>query len=431
MQTWGAVAGWKQANLERERRTAATGSWLVLADAGGVGAAVGARLRACGATVLVVQANPEQLACRDDFLALLGELDAIGQTPHTIVHCWSLTPYMPPFQGREWAEACQEMGFYSILALAQALGERAGNEHTHIALLTNHIHAVLGDEPLCPEKATVLGPAKVIPHEYAQISCQAIDLPTIELNTPAADRILDLLMQDLCEPCEDAIVAYRGCQRWVPHYEPITLPAVAETPKLRQNGVYLITGGLGGLGLTSAKLLARTVQARLVLTGRSDMPPREEWEQWLATHDRHDPVSRRLHSIQELEDLGAEVLVVRADVASYDDMRRAIDMTYHTFGALHGVIHTAGVAGAGLIQLKTREAAAAVVEPKLYGALVLSELLGDTPLDFFVLFSSLARCLAIGPGRLHRREHLSGCLRTPAADPVWSPGYVDELGDVA
>src|SRR2546423_655402 len=112
---------------------------------------------------------------------------------------------------------------------------------------------------------------------------------------------------------------------------------------LRAKGVYLITGGLGGIGLALAEYLAQAAQARLVLIGRSVLPLREQWTQWLADHDADDPVSRKIRKIWAIEELGAEVLIVKADVSNQDDMRRVIARTHAQFGKMHGVIHAAGV----------------------------------------------------------------------------------------
>ena len=98
----------------------------------------------------------------------------------------------------------------------------------------------------------------------------------------------------------EAVVAYRGDTRLVERFEPTVVPApgAAATARLRQRGVYLISGGLGGIGLVQAEHLARAVQARLVLVGRSGLPPREEWDAWLATHTRRDTTSRRIRQVQ-------------------------------------------------------------------------------------------------------------------------------------
>jgi NAD(P)-dependent dehydrogenase (short-subunit alcohol dehydrogenase family)/acyl carrier protein len=197
-------------------------------------------------------------------------------------------------------------------------------------------------------------------------------------------------MEELTTRNSEPIVAYRGKHRWVQTFEAIRLEKDSEAKsRLRENGVYLITGGLGGIGLTLAEYLAQTVRAKLVLTARTIMPARAEWDDWVKSHDEQDNVSRKIRKVQSIEDLGAEVLVVRGDVTDVGQMKAAIAQTYDRFGAIHGVIHAAGLAGGGMMQLKTLETAEGILAAKVNGTLVLAKLLNESKLDFFVLCSSI------------------------------------------
>ena len=186
-------------------------------------------------------------------------------------------------------------------------------------------------------------------------------------------------------------VAYRRRHRWVQNYESVKIEGNSEqAPQLRKGGVYVITGGLGGLGLSIAQYFARTAQARLVLVGRTPIPDRQDWGEVLSREPEESVLRGKITQIQALESSGAEVLVAQADVADADQMKSVVTQTLERFGQINGVVHAAGVAGAGLIQLKSYDMAASVLAPKVKGTLVLAEALGDAPLDFFVLFSSLA-----------------------------------------
>src|SRR5262249_31766449 len=130
-----------------------------------------------------------------------------------------------------------------------------------------------------------------------------------------------------------------------------------------------------------------SVRARLVLCGRTAFPDRPTWEAWLAAHDPEEATSRRIHRLQELEALGAELLVTSGDVADRASMSAVRAEALARFGAVHGVFHAAGVAGGGLLQARTPAQAAAVLAPKVAGTLVLAEVFDG--LDLMVLFSSL------------------------------------------
>ncbi|HEY2292059.1 MAG TPA: KR domain-containing protein, partial [Thermoanaerobaculia bacterium] len=179
--------------------------------------------------------------------------------------------------------------------------------------------------------------------------------------------------------------------RWERGYEPSPLPAVPEgtPPRLRQGGVCLITGGMGGIGLELAEHLARESGAKLVLVGRSAFPERERWADWLALHDESDPIRRKIERLLAIEELGGEVLALSADVADAAAMREVVAAAGRRFGAIHGVIHAAGVPGGGLLQGKSRETAEPVLAPKMRGAQVLAEIFAGAELDLFALTSTI------------------------------------------
>ncbi len=373
--------------------------WLVFIDQCGLGDKLVKRLELECQDVITVMAgdqfsqlserkytiNPQQ---RQHYDVLLSQLGAQNLTPKTIVHLWNVTPSTNTLDQIDWFEKSQSLGFSSLLFLAQALGAQNKTDPLEIAVVSNNLQQVTGVEVLCPQKATVLGPCKVIPQEYPQITCRSIDvvMPSDSMLEP----IIEQLLAELTATTSDKVIAYRQEQRWVQTFESVRLDAVVQgTTRLRAGGVYLITGGLGGIGLVLAEYLASTWQAKLILVGRKALPGRDEWLQWLATHDQLNDISLKIRKVQALEQLGAEVLVVSADVANLEQMQAATAKALQQFGGVHGVIHAAGIAGGGVIQLKTPEIAASVLAPKVKGTLVLEHVFQDVQLDFFVLTSSI------------------------------------------
>ncbi len=381
--------------------------WLVFMDECGLGSQLVKRLQRLGQDVITVTVG-EQLTCdaqkymlnphhRDDYDALLQELLAQNKRPKMIIHLWSVTANKEIESGLEFLDTFQNLGFYSLLFLTQALGKQNFTDALQIGVVSNHLQAVTGDEVLRPEKATLLGPCKVIPQEYPNITCRSIDivLPDELLGTRQADKLIEALLAEFMpQKPSDLVIAYRGQHRWVQTFEPVRLePQTSETPQLRDKGVYLITGGLGGIGLVLAEYLAKTVQAKLILTMRSAFPERDEWQPWLANHNEQDSLSRKIKKVQTLEALGAEVLIITADVANPEQMRFALTQSLKKFGHLHGVIHSAGVLGEGIIQRKTWEIAERTLAPKVRGVWVLDAILKDIQLDFLVLCSSVSSIL--------------------------------------
>jgi len=408
--------------------------WLIFDDGQGLGERLASRLVAAGQRVARVECGTAGERCerrgealwrlapadREGYDQLLREVMAGGGAPRHVVHLWCVGGDAP---GSDWEVRSQELedrGFWSLLYLAQACGRQGLNTPLALLAVTSGLHRVRGEERrLCPEKATLLGPVLVIPREYPHIraACVDVELPAATSSgapaTPAAtapaaradaDGALDELAQRLAAeaagPLADAVVALRGDQRLARELEPTRIPACPpERLRLRTGGVYLVTGGLGGIGLTFAEFLAREHQAKLALLGITALPPRDEWESWVAEHGERHRTSQRIRKVQELENAGAEVLVIACDVADAAQVAAAVAAVRERFGAIHGVIHAAGLAGGGVIQLKAPHVAAAVLAPKRRGTRCLEAALRGTPLDFMVLCSSTI-ALAGGLGQV-------------------------------
>jgi NAD(P)-dependent dehydrogenase (short-subunit alcohol dehydrogenase family)/acyl carrier protein len=199
---------------------------------------------------------------------------------------------------------------------------------------------------------------------------------------------------------KEMFVAYRDTRRLVRGFDPVKLgPNCKVVRKLKHKGVYVITGGFGGVGLSIAEHLARSFAAKLVLASRTALPARDLWPK----HRREnpaDPVSVRIRQVEELEAMGAEVLAVSLDVTNAVQMKSVFDLAEHRFGKIDGIFHTAGVTtGDSLFksftELGTRESEIQF-GPKVYGVYALQEALqgmqGRRP-DFCLLFSSNAAIL--------------------------------------
>jgi acyl transferase domain-containing protein len=416
---WFYIPVWKQSMpldlfLEKEQPEQQKRCWVVFTDTYGVGAKIVERLKQQGHNVVSVKVartfakfsdyeyeiNPQR---QDDYNSLFQTLKQQDTIPQRIAHFWSITPSdtLPDRQLNEDAksrhqffENCQNLGFYSLIFLAQALGKQNITEPIKIMAVTSNIYDVTGEEKLCPEKATLLGPCKIIPREYSNISCCCFDVVIPKSGTKPSQKLIDYLLAEFAVQPTENIVAFRGHHRWIQTYEPVQLKqSINSKAKLREGGVYLITGGLGGIGLVLAEYLAQKVQAKLILVGRKSFPEKEQWEEWLATHSEENSISRKIRKLQALLANGAEVQTISADVTDKQQMHNAIANATTKFGQINGIIHAAGNAGGGIIQLKTREIATNVLAPKVKGMLVLEEIFQNVKLDFFVLCSSLSSIL--------------------------------------
>ncbi|HLP61991.1 MAG TPA: amino acid adenylation domain-containing protein, partial [Candidatus Deferrimicrobium sp.] len=334
----------------------------------------------------------------DDYDALLIALNRMGVFPHRIVHCWNVVGN--DNQPAPWVAG---PGFYSLLYLAKAIGKRDFDGDIRIDTLTVIAQEVTGYETIIPGNALILGPLKVIPQEYPYIICRSIDIELPPPGDPREEILVRYIIAELSVAVDspDTDIAYRNHYRWLKTYEPVRIASpVEETLPLRDQGVYLITGGIGAVGVTLAQYLVERFHARLILTGASPLPPVEQWDHWLGTHGAEDKTSLKIMKIRRLEATGGNsggVLFFAADVGDKKAMAAVVRKAEETFGPIHGVIHAAGVTRDKSIICPVEETGEnewnRQFRPKIQGTSVLAELFHNKPLDFCLLTSSLSPIL--------------------------------------
>jgi phthiocerol/phenolphthiocerol synthesis type-I polyketide synthase E len=415
--------------------------WLLFVDGAGLGSKIAEELRSLAQEVVEVQAGDGfarvdadlyavKPAQPSDYTALLDTLHKEGRLPQRILHLWGVDPHREEEVTPDLRREMLERGFYSLLFLAQALGGLMERPPLRLDMITSGMQEVIGGDLRWPEKAAALGPCRVIPKEYVDVRCRSIDL-----SGPGDARAL---LAELLSTATEPSVAYRGSHRWTQTYIPMHLEAPEGLGGLRQEGVYLITGGFRGIGMAVAEHLARTVSARLVLAARSHVPPRAEWCSWIQEHGENDDVSRTIRRLEALEASGAEILAVSADVTDEERMRTLAAEVRERFGALHGVFHSAGVSPGGLIQLKSAEAAARIMAPKVEGARALLAALEGVELDFLALFSSRSSVFAPAGSVDYTAANtfldaLAHAVRTPNGPRIFSINWCgwEEVGMLA
>jgi phthiocerol/phenolphthiocerol synthesis type-I polyketide synthase E len=351
---WFWVPSWRRAPAStRDGAPIRSSTWLVVSGPGGgadpLAEIVAAGLVAAGGTV-------RRTATGGDYRTLLAELGGTGHLG--VVH----------LAGHGPADDVDADTFFDLVELSRALGG-PGTVPVSLVVVTSRLYRVHGGDRIDPGKAPIHGLATVLPQELERVGCRTVDLAPDDPAELAGARVLTELDQT------DPVVCWRGRDRWLPDHAPLPLPSSRTTP-VRHRGGYLITGGLGGVGLRLAGHLARTAEARLVLVGRT------------------------ARDVSALVAAGAQVEVVTGDVADEATVRRAVDVATTRFGGLHGVIHAAGVAGPAAVAFVPRLSRAACADQfqaKVRGTRALAAALAGRPLDFCLLVSSNATVLG-GPG---------------------------------
>lgn len=393
--------------------------WLILTDRLGIGLALARRLR--GLDQEVVIAAPEEgrgAELPDDgvepfaadspagYSGLLEGIAERGLRPAVIVHLLALDAARGEEgeHGETPLAAAQEAGLLSLARLSDGLIQFDGGEPVRLCVVTDRALAAEAGQRLRAERAPVHAALRVLAQERRNILASSVDLT---LATPLeAEEIAataDLLLAETARREPGEVVAYRRGQRRIAGFDPLPLPAPASgAAVLRERGVYLLVGGLGRVGLTLARFLAERVRARLILTGRGALPPREGWRERLAAADGENPVVAKIEAILALEEAGAEVITLAAQVEDQGAMAAAIEAGESHFDApIDGVLYLAGFTGSGAAgpsmraPIETVDATYADLHfaPKAHGLAVLDRVLGDRPLDFCLLFSSLASVL--------------------------------------
>ncbi|MGZ8245714.1 SDR family NAD(P)-dependent oxidoreductase, partial [Methylomagnum sp.] len=292
----------------------------------------------------------------EDYAALVLELQRRGQLPARVLHLWT-APFQVATSGG--LDAALVLGTHSVMHFLRALYREQPRSALHCVFA--HPHRDDAADFAFEAMGSLL---KSFGYECPGFSFRTVDYPGPGLGyRPLLDEF---------RAGPGTAIRYRDGVRLARRYrafaaEPANLP-------LRQGGVYLITGGLGDLGLLVAEQLARSaVGVKLILVGRS-APSRTE-------------------ALHALEALGAKVMVVTADVSQREQVYALVQQARARFGALHGVIHGAGVIRDATLLNKDATQVEAVWAPKVHGTLFLDEATASDNLDFFVLFSSVAAVL--------------------------------------
>ncbi|GIF16434.1 type I polyketide synthase [Actinoplanes teichomyceticus] len=283
-----------------------------------------------------------------------------------------------PVGASDPADAGEEAA-WTLIRAAQCLSERqqAGDAAAPARLwcLTRGVREAA--DPAALAHAPLWGAARIIAGEHPEIWGGLTDLDGDTLDGTTLAAVL------AGAAGQEDVIALSADGAAVPRLARIDRPAESAGLQCRPADTYLITGGLGALGLLVARWLADRGARRILLAGRRSLPPRAAWDQ--VTEPR---VRRQIDGLLELEALGVTVRTVAVDITDASAVARALDPAVHGMPPIRGVVHAAGVVRDAMVDKTDRDQLRDVLDPKARGAMVLHELFPPGTLDFFVLFSS-------------------------------------------
>lgn len=335
---WTSVPVWRRAP-RAETTPAGPRTWLLLPDKAGLAARLAPLLEARGDTVVTAAAQRSDV--RPDHVV---DARGVGGDP----------------------------GLSGLFDLARGLGGTADGRPVRIDVLTDELHDVDGGAARRPERATILGAARVLGQEYEAIRVRCVD---VRLSDPG---LAEQLAAELCADGPDEVVALRGGRRWLPAYTAVDLAPADAGTVWRSGAGYLVTGATHEPGLTFAEDMVGQ-HARVVLVGPAGFPAPDQWDTADLPPQTRDRLSRLAAT--------GRVSFVAADLGRPDEVRRVVEAAREYLRTVRGVVHAIDVRGSGLIALKTREQIAAVLDARVRSTLLLDELLPDG-LDFFLAVSS-------------------------------------------
>jgi hypothetical protein len=227
----------------------------------------------------------------EHYRRLLASVAADGTRIEQVLHLWTCDSSAGDIASAEELERSQDRGVYSLLFLVQALAQGQENARPlDLQVISTCSQCVLPDDEIAYEKGPVLGFLRTVPKEMPWLNCRHVDLPADDARVNAA-RILG----ELQTAARDREVAYRHGERWIPRLQRMDfLQQEKHELPFRRGGMYLLSGGLGGIGVEIAKYLLEQYEAKLLLVGRTPLVPTSSCN----SDSTQEAVSKRIKTLR-------------------------------------------------------------------------------------------------------------------------------------
>jgi acyl transferase domain-containing protein/acyl carrier protein len=388
--------GW-QLNNEKTEETPATGkTFLVFTGDTSPGNELITQLERKGNKCITIQLSTqfkqhsdtvyEIDASSEEDYQKVRELITDKVVPGGIIH---LNTYAVPYQLTAAHHATWvEKTFIAQYLTAKAFADNLATPGFWYAVLASDAGKVVeSDTHIAPLHAMCSVLVKSLMAEYPAIKATWLDLSFGEY---AATDVASLFIKEMNHDSLLRFAAIRNDKRYTPVVKQVSVTNTIPANLASDNGVYIVTGGASGIGLEACKAMAGAGKSHFIITGRTDLPPQEEWNRILSEQPG-SPGEERIKALQSLQQLGSSVEYHTAEAGDITAMKKMFDAVRRNVSKVTGIIHAAGLGNSGtLIKQRGSKEMRATLSPKITGSILLEELSRDLSPEFFISFSSIA-----------------------------------------
>lgn len=365
--------------------------WLILADTGGVGQRLAELLTLRGEHSILIGHQTDQHYCQhiidpdkfQDGQVLFEDLLSADWTAcQGVIYLWALDASTSVELNDSALDEAQQLGCINVLYLIKMLVNIQWSVSPRLWLITQGAQVTgLHSDRVSVSQAPLWGFGQTVALEYPDLWGGLVDLSP-EVN----DVELTALLDELCLSDGEDQLVLRNTERYITRLIRSDMPASPTTSyQWKADSTYLITGGLGAIGLHMAGWMVDHGARRIVLVSRRQFPPRQMWDQISS----EEAVFSQIATIRSLEERGATIIIAQADVADREQMSELFQRLEEMLPPIRGVIHAAGLIDYQSLQTLDADVMRRVLRPKVMGTWILHDLTRHLPLDCFVLFSSV------------------------------------------
>ena len=403
---WFYIPSWKREESHGENNSHWNQNWLVFDDESDISSDLIHRLKGCAASVTIVRKGDSFLTgdilhinpdLESSFLELFQRLGDTQNPPQRILYLWGFLKEKQTQPTPEQFEFVQKDCFQSLIYIVRTLSVLKTRQHIKLITIGRETTVVLDDDIIRSPYVIMPALGKVAAQEYPHLQYSHIDIPWTDKKV--GEKLFGILGRDITPEK----MAIRGNTIWVPTFDHLKIKdAVIQTSALKKDGVYLVFGGMGNIGLALAEQFAQRSNCKLILVSRSYFPKRERWEKWIQNNGKQDRISQKIMRLMSIERLGSKIALFRADISNQAHMEKLLCFIRSNYAQLNGIIDAAGFVGESAKQTIEEITSLNIVQhfqAKAKGLFVLEQVFDGIEVDFCLCISSMAAVLGgIGLG---------------------------------